>query len=239
MPENPVEDIMSEVPSAIEEVELLLFLLDGSGSMTETQTHDGRPKVDHLMEIMNDLIPRLRSSEAAPRFRCQAVYFSAAPHTKNNYQALNEFAIENPVQIAGGGMTAIAATLENALEILEKFDKDQTLPPQKLSTVFLITDGQETSGGDVRNAASRLKGNRIAPMLATVGIGDDVDEQLLLDIASEPTPRQLKHLDNHQLLDYIPDKSHLYLRAHEKGRITKNTAEALRRYVQVLSESRK
>jgi len=240
MPEKAVH-VVDELRAPLEEAELLLFLLDGSGSMTETSTHDGRQKVAHLMEVLADLIPRLRSSGSSDRFRAQAIYFSAIPSAQGTYCTLDNFVIDNPVSKAGGGSTAISSALDKAATLLDDFQKDQTLPPTKLSTVFLITDGHETvkHNKDVENSAGKLKGHPIAPILASVGVGKDVDEALLSGISSEPTPRQLRHLEYSKLVQFMPKKDKLYLRAHEQGRITKQTAEALRNFVYVLSKTAK
>ncbi|MBD3157567.1 MAG: VWA domain-containing protein [Candidatus Lokiarchaeota archaeon] len=239
--EEPMEDVMEDIEyqEAIEEVELLLFLLDGSGSMTQTNTHDKRKKVEHLMDVMTDFIPRIKSSSAAPRFRVQNVYFSDKPYPQAQYQTIGDFEIDNPVEKAGGGRTAIADTLLKSRDLIDEFNGDDTLPNDKYATVFLITDGRETSQGDVEGSASMLKGHSVGPLLATVGVGKDADEDLLLKIASEPTPRQIRHLDQHHLLQYMPNQDKLYLRAHEEGQITKKTAEALRRFVYVLSKTAK
>ena len=236
---DEITEVLGDVPTAIEEAELLMFLLDGSGSMAETTTHDGRQKVEHLMEVMSALLDRLKRGTAAARFRAQAIYFAAQPIPMPKYHMLNEFVVENPVEKTGGGSTAIAKTLDTTGSLLDSFESDETLPDDKYATVFLVTDGQENMGGDVPKASSKLKGHLIAPIIATVGIGADADESLLLETASETSERQLRHLGDYGLLKYMPDQSKLYLRAHEAGRITEDTAEALRRFVYVLSATKK
>jgi len=103
----------------------------------------------------------------------------------------------------------------------------------------LITDGLETEGGDVRKAANIFKAHPITPILATVGIGDDANEELLIDIASPCSERQRRHLEWKHVLKHLPNKEKLYLRGHEKGILTEDKAEALRQFVYVLSTTKK
>jgi hypothetical protein len=66
---------------SLSEAELLVFLLDGSGSMCNpddggTATYDGRTKAAHLCEIAKEVLSRLNRSEKRDTFRVALVYFA-------------------------------------------------------------------------------------------------------------------------------------------------------------------
>lgn len=225
----------------ISEVELLIFLLDGSGSMTETKTPDGREKVEYLIEILNGeggLIERLRKSESASRYRVHTIYFSEKIEEEKGYIELKDVIIKNAVEVAGGGQTAIAKAIDNATKILDEFSNDQMLPKEKWASAFLFTDGQENMGGNVQESANRFKTHLLSPILAIIGIGEEADENLLLEIANYATDKQRRHLDEANVLKYLPDRDKLYLRGHEEGILTRDKAEILRQFVYVLSTTK-
>ncbi len=58
------------------QVELLIFILDGSASMYENNTFDGIRKSDHLVSILNDTLERLLPSSNLSIFRISLIYFS-------------------------------------------------------------------------------------------------------------------------------------------------------------------
>ncbi len=237
-----------EIPKgniATAEAELLVFVLDGSGSMTATTTFDGKPKVEHLESIMVKLLDRLSKSSKAPAFRVAFVYFSESAILETGEgrkyfpidEALKLFS--NPVAKAGGRNTAIADALETVGSVLDDFTKDEGIPSQRHATVFLLTDGQENMRGadDVREAARIVTSNVIAPTLATISFGVDADEILLKEIASRPSERQIRHLDMAQVLSHLPDVTKLFIQGHADGKISEEKAEALRSFVETLSET--
>ena len=242
--ERMEDDFLPEIPETepISEVELLLFLLDGSGSMTETKTPDNRPKVQYIMDILNGedgLIERLKSSSAAGRFRVQTIYFSENVVADNVYTELKDVSIKNAVEIAGGGQTAIAKAIDKAKDLLDKYRDDMMLPSNKMATAFLITDGMENMGGNVRESANKFQAHELSPILATVGIGKEADEDLLLDIATYTNDIQKRHLGYANVLQSLINKDKLYLRGHYKGILTKEKANTLRQFVYILSKTKK
>jgi len=207
-------------------------------------TEDRRAKRDHLMDIVNDFMGRLKSSTVCDRYRIAPVYFSSAVYTAEpQYSNPREVLVEDPVDICGGSKTAIAKALRKCIEIHDQFMTDNTLPDEKFCTVFLFTDGNDDVSGDkaVLNAASdlreHLKDQSRQPSLATVAFGREADTRLLATIASELSERQKRHLRNAQIYDLLPDKNKMFILGHSEGVVTRETVEMLKRFVWVLSKT--
>jgi len=248
MSEKPqIKESFVAVP--LEEVELLVFVLDGSGSMTYTDTEDKRSRADHLCELLKATLERLTTSTRSSAYRVSFVYFSDKVYVEEvggrKYFTLNEALqlLKNPVQVAGGQSTWIAGGLRKALEIINEFDRDESLPIKKRVTVFLFTDGAENVEGKdaVRQVANEIKTHRLAPILATVSFGteQETDKVLLKEIASEASEKQKRHLQMAGVISHLPDPNKLFIDGHVGGQITKQKAEALRNFVYVLSATRK
>jgi len=160
----------------VSEVELLVFVMDGSGSMNETNTPDGRRKADHLYDIVKGVIERLQKRTKIDAFRVSFVYFSDSVkiEEKNGlkYFLLSDALqlLKNPLDVTGGGSTAIADALATVKEILKEFSADEGLPDDKKATIFLFTDGEENvrAKDDVVNEAADLKSLSLSPTIATV-----------------------------------------------------------------------
>ena len=109
------------------------------------------------------------------------------------------------------------------------------------ATVFLFTDGQENVRGkdDVIQEAKKLLTYPLSPVIATISFGSDADESLLMEIASKPNDRQIRHLDISGVLSELPDTNKLYLQGHASdGTITRRKIEAIRNFVETLSVTR-
>lgn len=233
--------------------ELLLFVMDGSGSMHKKTTHDNREKVEHQKDIVNALIERLNKSPKSPMYRVSLIYFSDQPYveTENDkvYFTLSEVlqkGINNSCEIAGGGTTSIACALGEAMNIIEKFEMDEGIPDKKHSTVFLFTDGRETDENGqetdenkikVEAAASSLKSYQSCPSIATISFGMEADEELLKNIASGPNSMQKRKLDLARVLAQLPDENKLFIQGHSSGDVTLEKATALRNFVNILSNT--
>lgn len=237
---------MSEMP--IQEAELLMFVLDGSGSMSSKDTFDGRKRADHLYELVLATMDRLTKSEREPVYRCSLIYFSDVIIPMEDkgrwYFKLSEARelVKNPLEIAGGRSTSIAGALRKALEITDRFYKDETLPQNKRITIFLFTDGAETVENDdaIRNVISQIKAHPLSPIIATASFGtsEEVNKNLLKEIASESSERQVRHLKLAKVEQHLESPNKLYIDGNVGGQITKEKAEALRNFVYVLSRTR-
>jgi len=240
---------------------LVVFVLDRSLSMSEPKTYDHRGKWDHLVELVEKLLYRLNRSNMAPAFRVGFVWFSDDvavverggqvyfPVTGDNpaLQAFKDSLSENEPY----GMTAMADAIEQAMGIVERYISDTSLPSEKYVTVFLFTDGKETkkTPEDVAIAAEKLTGEMLTKLqelnrrnrigLATIALGLDADRETLRDIASFLREAQRKVLEERGLIDIVDPPYHekMFIDAPRDDRITKEWEEAVRRFVERLSET--
>jgi len=263
------ENILDQESQETPEAELLIFLLDGSGSMTETNTHDGREKADHEVEIVIKTLERLSASSKRANFRFHVMYFArnVMPRKigEKIYYTIDEVldlinddrekhrkpddTIGNPAYIVGGGQTALADAIESIENVIIEFHNDEGIPEEHNATVFIFTDGHE----NVRSSSSqqcidevkleivKLSSCILPPAIATISLGNDADDELLIDIASEPQKRQLEHLDRAGVLNHIqkdPDGNYrCALKGHADDEITEELSEAIRNFVDVLSQT--
>ncbi len=240
---------------------LVLFILDRSLSMSEPKTFDHRSKWEHLVELVEKLARRLSRSSMAPVFRVGFVWFSDDvyiveqggrkyfPVVEDN-PALRFFE-ESLDENKPYGMTAMADALQAASSVIEEYIKDEELPSEKYVTVFLFTDGKETkrTPEDVVEEADRINNelreaiqalnprNRIG--LATIALGLDADRETLRAIASFLRDAQRKVLEERGLLSIVDPPYHekMFIDAPQNDRITKEWEEAVRRFVERLSET--
>jgi len=252
MYEGPSKGLSSgEVPAregpSISSSELIVFLMDGSGSMTETSTYDARMKIDHLCDIVKAVTERLNKSGHRQIFRISHIYFSEEVFLEESGQAVyfpTDVALnclKKATDVAGAVKTSIAGALEKAREVIDRYVADPGIPAKKDVTVFLFTDGQETVGTkpDVQKEARKLTTRTNPPVsLATISFGLDADENLLKEIASRPKDIQLKALELSGALSQLVDTTKLYIQGHAEGDLTEKKAEAIRNFVETLSKTR-
>ncbi|MEQ9714976.1 MAG: vWA domain-containing protein [Candidatus Asgardarchaeum sp.] len=238
-------DIPKFIPTA--EAELLIFLLDSSTSMASTKTFDGRTKSTHLYLLVQHLLKRLLKSPKRNTFRFCFIYFSDIIKVLKSYTSeyypvnIALKILKEPFDIIPGGATAIGYALREAMKVLDHFMKDEGIPDVKSSTIFLFTDGRENliSHDNLIAIANQLKSHIIAPSLATISLGKDADKNTLIEIASNPNDRQLRHLDMANLIDFLERKDKLFLEGHEGDKFTRKRVEILRNFVETLSTTRK
>ena len=245
---NGISKMLHPSLVASSESELIMPILDGSGSMNEVCTFDGRKKVDHLLEIITESLVRLSNSPKKPVFRICVIYFASKPTVtlidNTPYYPLDTLlrvGVENPVKVAGGNGTSIAKALYSAAEVIKDFVNNPGIPGNKKVTAILFTDGNETvkKDGSVKQAANNLRSLPVCPTLACVSLGADADDALLLDIASEASNRQIGHFDLAGILDLLPANPYkLFLKGTASGVITKNLAEAIRHFFNILSQTK-
>ncbi len=196
---------------------LLVLALDASGSMLETNSYDGRPKSEHLNEVVKAAITRLRNSSigeglyiAILRFsddviplRCSTgAVFASAHDWFANLSAFDYLHGVDP------GQTNIRLALQRSKEAIQNTISDQAsvaaLADEWRAVVVLITDGMhyvaradgtcETDENvalqalDIHEGLTGLVGSRID--VGCVGIGTDVNLNLLVSIASPCTALQ-------------------------------------------------
>jgi len=228
---------------SVDETELLLFLLDGSGSMKEINTPDGRRKVDHENAIVTSALQRLKDSSKANSFKVSLIYFSTRVIPDRDgervyfpiHEAVQRY--KDPVTVVGGEKTAIADAIDKAGSILDGYNSDEGMPREKRATILLFTDGLEVirTRDAVVNSARAAMSHPVCPALATISFGKDADEYLLRDIASTANERQIRHLRNANVYQHLPDKQKLFLIGHDNDQVTEQKAIAIRNFVETLS----
>ncbi|BES81141.1 VWA domain-containing protein [Pyrodictium abyssi] len=240
---------------------LVVFILDRSLSMMEPKTYDYRGKWFHLADLVEMLLRRLGRSRMAPAFQVGFVWYSDDveiveqdgrvyfPVSPRNV-ALEVFR-QSLERNRPYGMTAMADALEAAASVVERYVNQLTLPPEKYGTIFLFTDGKETkrSVDDVVAAAEKItmdlaermrrlhERNRIG--LATIALGQDADRETLRDIASFLREAQRRVLEERGLIDLVDPPYHekMFIDAPADDRISREWEEAVRRFVERLSET--
>ena len=232
------------------EVNLVVFVLDGSPSMEEKSTPDRRTKAEHLVEIVKATLERLHGSSAKSSFRVTLLYFDSEidieKEGERTFLTLDEALkkLENPVEHMGrinsAGGTAIADALEHTRTVAIKSFKDADgLPESRYFTVFLFTDGEENirSKEDVKGEAAKLKMD--GAKLATISFGSDADSELLSGIASELFEQQKTQLEYAKVISHLPNPAKMYVEGHAGGALTEEKAQAIRQFLDVLSRTYK
>ncbi len=175
--------------------QLGIFVLDGSGSMTD-QTPDMMSKGEATDLAARELLTLFKSSSAKNCFSFAAVAFDTSADTKmqpNHLVQIDEFAQDfNPLAGHGGG-TNIGAGLLEAERIVTEFFANQPSDGVPASAVLLLmSDGGHNEGPDVKTVADQIKassGGRVticAALFATVGSPDPAGEATLKSIVTDP-----------------------------------------------------
>ncbi len=154
------------------------LVIDTSGSMSASTTAGGPTKLEAARQAAKDFAGNLvagRDQAAVIQFNIEATVL--VPLTADI--AAVQAGLDQLTQEAG---TRIDLAIEEAHRQLTGPSRRETNNP----VIVLLTDGEptHTSPDAVRDAAQRAKTDQL--LVFTVGLGTDVDEQLLEDIASRP-----------------------------------------------------
>jgi hypothetical protein len=242
---------------------LLVLALDASGSMSETNSYDGRPKTDHLNDIIKSSIDRLEHARIADslyiailRFEnnvtplpCSTGTIFASVH--DWYSTLDSF---NYLQGISLQQTNIRLALQRSKELIQNTIADEesvyALADGWRAAVILVTDGNhyvERSDGtgtyetdedvapqalDIHQGLSGLLGGRID--VGCVGIGTDVNRDLLMNIASPCTPLQ-RGMATRAGIGELLINDRLFIVVDSK---TEKFGQAIRTFIDVASGSR-
>lgn len=191
---------------------LIVFALDASGSMFNKadgacQTFDGRRKSEHLAEIFKDAVCRLAQSKSSASFYAGVIAFAGTPavleisgsrmvhisHLKNHVCSPSF----DYVSHAKGIGTDVAGAIDAAVTLIDGVlsSPDARYIATKWSAcVIFISDAIDSSGDDrVRETIARIGMTRSGLAsgqidVGCVGIGTDLRESLLIDMASTPSP---------------------------------------------------
>lgn len=197
------------------EARLIVFALDASGSMHRDedgarQTYDGRPKSEHLSEVLRGVVGRLKESNVRNSFFVSVINFAGAPfvhrirnakiaHIDHAAEYILSPGFDYQANASGSG-TNISRALAASVDLVDDVLTDPSnadLASEWHALIVLITDGEDTSNRQavIDSAAkiaverSLLESRRIR--LACVGIGNAADIPLLIEIATEADARDL------------------------------------------------
>lgn len=204
----------TQYSTAVAEGTLLVLALDASASMIERHSYDGRPKSEHLNHIVKTVIERLYNSrvgeglyvavlrfenDVTPLYCSTGTMFSSV---NDWFTSLNSFDYLHNVRPA---LTNIRLALQRSKEAIQNTLADTesvaSLADYWRAAVILITDGNhvvkridgtlETDTDvalqalDIHEGLKGLIGGRID--VGCVGIGKDVNRELLMNISSRCT----------------------------------------------------
>ncbi len=134
----------------------VVFILDASGSMKANLPGTGKSKLTVAKEVLSQLLPQIpvkvntslwvyghRYPQEPKEKSCQDIeqLFKLGTVDATSY-------IQKINAITGIGYTPIAATIEQAAK---------ELPPDEFNNIILLSDGEETCGGDPCALAKALK----------------------------------------------------------------------------------
>jgi hypothetical protein len=155
------------------------LILDGSGSMGEDLPGSGQTKLAVAKEVMAELIPQI-PAELNGALWVYAHRYPPDPKAES-CKDIEEIFPLGPVDadayvqtiqaVKANGWTPIADSIIAAAE---------SLPPGDFNSVILVSDGEETCGGDPCAVAEALKGSDVQLTVHVVGyaVDDATREQL-------------------------------------------------------------
>lgn len=246
---------MSETESTNKN-ELILFLLDGSGSMrqsAEMSNQDGPTKSDVLNDIVCNVLKRIAESQASNMFRIGIIRFGSEPIIEQ-FDGESYFTVENAIKVikpsiqgfANTEVTDIVKAFEIAGEITNEFYADDDLARDKHCTLILFTDGKhyehESNIDNRREELLRLdksvkifKAKSISPRVACVSLGSDAEIDALIGISTMPDNLQEKRFETSQLKKYLKTDDDgnykLCIVGHKDDNIGRDEANTIRRFL--------
>lgn len=214
---DPLIAADTEGATADAEGTLLVLALDASGSMATTDTFDGRPKTAHLNDTVKQAIARLKASRTSEALFIAILRFEndvtplpgvgggTFSSVHDLHASLADFDYLKGVSL---GMTNIRLALQRSKELIQNTlaDEESTsrLAHSWRAAVVLVTDGNHvvqrpdgsretdddvaTQALDIHQGLTGLINSRID--VGCVGIGTDINRDLLKNIASRCTPLQ-------------------------------------------------
>ncbi|XP_078685905.1 matrilin-1-like isoform X1 [Branchiostoma floridae x Branchiostoma belcheri] len=165
----------------------LLFIFDKSGSVREVNFNDAKQNIQNLIENFPAPVDQDNTHVAAISFsdveKTRVEFNFAQSGTRDEVKAaLGNIAYER-------GWTATATALELARDNV--FQSVAGSRPNAAKILFLITDGKSNRGGAPIPIADQLKGNDVELFAFAVGPENQINEDELRSIVSEPVPEHL------------------------------------------------
>ncbi|XP_078605305.1 matrilin-1-like [Branchiostoma floridae x Branchiostoma japonicum] len=165
----------------------MLFVFDKSGSVREVNFNDAK-------ENIKDLIENFPAPVGPSDTRVAAVSFSDVAKTRVEFD-FNASGDRDSVKASlgniayEGGWTATATALSLARD--DVFQSVAGSRPNSAKILFLITDGKSNRGGAPIPVADQLKGNDVEMFAFAVGPENQINEDELRSIVSDPVPEHL------------------------------------------------
>jgi len=151
----------------------LMLLIDRSQSMGHKITGDEEDKIQYAKEASCSLINKMDNRTD----RVGLVAFSTHQNIRRDLTYDYDHIKHKITHLAVGGMTNITKGIYEANERFGAAREDAS------KFIILLTDGREPTRWAVINQADIAKENGIR--IYTIGLGDDVDEELLEEIKTE------------------------------------------------------
>jgi len=175
--------------------QLILPVLDGSGSMTEpARGHISKAQATNM--ALRELLTRIKISGVAQNFTCGVLTFDQAVTERlapTSIASVDDNGNYDPLDGHGGG-TSIFLALEEAERVVDRFllqAPDGGVP--HTAVILLMSDGCCSRPDLTRTIAQRIKtgpnGYRVTiacTLCGTVGSVDTAGEALLREVASDP-----------------------------------------------------
>ncbi|MCA0215559.1 MAG: VWA domain-containing protein [Proteobacteria bacterium] len=248
--------------TGVPEAALIVFALDASGSMRSPDTWDGRSKADHLNEVMKSAFSRLRASNVGDLIYVAILRFSddvklmtcpgsdgakfASADAWSRYAATFDY-----LQDVEPGLTNLRLAIQRSRELIHDiiFDSDlaNDLADSWRAMIVLVTDGNHNirrpdgrpEGDlnvieeieDIDTGSEKLIDGKIA--VGCVGIGSDLNMNLLSKIASPCTTDQLDNAAKMGVAKYL-ENGCLLLKVDERK---PNFGTVIRSFVDMMSGS--
>lgn len=252
-----MQELFKNTSASTTRNELVLFLLDGSGSMrapADTSNDKSPSKSSVLDEIVKGVLQRINESQSVNMFRVGFIKFANEPKVEQNSSSENYFTVDEAIRLlkpstygfAENEGTDIAKAFEQAVEIANEFYEDDDMAITKECTLILCTDGKhfehETDPTKqieelqrFTNAAESFKAIGISPNVACVSLGTDADIDALIEISTVPNLDQQKRFDKSQLLQHLKKDTtgqyRLCVVGHQNDSIGKHEVETIRRFL--------
>ncbi len=156
------------------------LIIDTSLSMSDPTQAGGQPKLDAAIEAALEIVQLLKPADQATIIGFNATAHLASQLTSDRAQLETALRSLPGTQAQGTG-------IDKGLQA--GFDELQSSRHVAGNTrsLILVTDGTQTTGSeqDVRDVATAIKAAGIK--IVTVGLGPDIDEALLTEVASDPS----------------------------------------------------
>jgi Mg-chelatase subunit ChlD len=195
MPNEGLE--IGKIESPRQWVQLVIPVVDGSGSMTEMAAGN-ITKAQATNNAIRELLTRLKASRVARNFKVAMITFDDKAHVRLHPTDVGSSLDDNdnydPL-IGHGNGTRISAAVEEAEKVAGAFLSSAPSGGVPHSVIILLmSDGDCEDAAEARAVADRIKkgpnGSRIticSTLFSTVGKSDAASEALLKDVATDPT----------------------------------------------------